>query len=66
MDDKLRYAEAERVTGIRRETLYSMVSRRQIPHIRLGRRLVVFSRAELERWLDAHKVACSTPSKPSR
>lgn len=55
--DKVRYPEAARLLGIPLGTLYSMVSRRQVPHIRLGPRLVVFSKDELETWIDARRVS---------
>ena len=54
-DEKLRYDGAAALTGLKIPTLQSMVCRRQIPHFRLGRRLVVFSKddtatqAELKR-----------------
>jgi excisionase family DNA binding protein len=54
--DKVRYREAGRITGLPVSTLYSMVSRRQVPHIRLGPRLVVFSRTELEAWMSTGRV----------
>jgi hypothetical protein len=31
-------------------------SRRQIPHVRIGRRLVRFSRIDLDRWVQARVV----------
>ena len=51
------YDLAEEVTGLRRGTLHSMVSRRQIPHCRLGPRLILFERGELEAWIQANRVA---------
>lgn len=66
MDDKIRYAAAQTLTGLPIATLYSMVSRKQIPHIRLGPRLVVFSRGELERWLADHRVTCDPRPRPTR
>jgi excisionase family DNA binding protein len=51
MDDMLDYAGAAELTGLARGTLRSMVARRQIPHIRLGARLVRFQRNALEQWL---------------
>ncbi|GEL75283.1 helix-turn-helix transcriptional regulator [Myxococcus virescens] len=56
MDEKVRYDGAAVMTGLKRPTLYAMVSRKQIPHIRLGPRLVVFSRDELEKWMAARRV----------
>ena len=39
--------------SLKKNTLYSMVSRGQIPHIRMGRRLVRFDPKIIERWLDS-------------
>lgn len=50
------YEGAERITGIGRGTLASMVSRRQIPHVRLGKRLVRFDPVELAEWIAARRV----------
>ena len=46
------YDLAQVVTGLKRGTLYALVSRRQIPHRRVTTRLVVFDRDELEAWMD--------------
>lgn len=54
----LSYAEAAELLGIVRNTLYSMVRRKRIPHVRLGSRLVRFRRAELEAWMEARSVKC--------
>lgn len=48
---RVRYAEAARHIGTPEGTLRSMVSRGQVPHIRLSKRLVVFDLAALDRWL---------------
>lgn len=50
------YDLAQEVTGLRRSTLYAMVSRRLIPHIRVGGRLPIFEREVLEAWLDERRV----------
>jgi excisionase family DNA binding protein len=55
-DEHLTYAQTERFINVRLATLYSMVSRHEIPHVRLGRRLVRFSRRALERWLAERTV----------
>lgn len=47
--------------GIPKPTLYSKVSRKEIPHHRISRRLVRFRRAEIETWLQAREVR-SQPS----
>ncbi len=57
--DKGGYTLAVEETGLPLGTLYSMVARQQIPHIRLGPRLVVFSRSELRKWLSANSVVCA-------
>ena len=51
------YEEAAGLLGLHLGTLYSMVSRRQIPHLRLGARLVRFDPVELEAWLSERRVA---------
>ena len=50
------YTLAEEVTGLKRSTLQSKVCREEIPHTRLGKRLVIFSRAELEAWMRERAV----------
>jgi excisionase family DNA binding protein len=55
-DEKLRYDGAAALTGLKVPTLQSMVCRRQIPHYRLGKRLVIFSKAELMAWMSQHRV----------
>lgn len=37
----------------------SMVYRQELPHIRLSERSVRFDRADIDRWLEARKVAAS-------
>ena len=56
-DDKGGYPLAERVTGIKPSTLYSMVHHKQIPHYRIGKRLVVFSAEELQEWMAQRRVS---------
>ena len=56
MDAMLNYAQAAEILGLPVGTLYAMVAKRNIPHIRLGRRLVRFSREALERWVKEHAV----------
>ena len=50
------YDEAAKRLGFALGTLYALVHAGRIPHVRLGKRLVRFSRAELQRWLDSHSV----------
>jgi len=55
------YDEAERITGIARSTLFSMVSRRLIPHHRLSKRLVKFDPRDLRAWIDERRVEVTGP-----
>jgi excisionase family DNA binding protein len=52
----LNYREAARMLGIPVGTLRSMVCRRQIPHIRISPRIVVFDVAALEAWIATRRV----------
>lgn len=55
-DQMMNYTQAAAFLGVKVATLYSMVSRREVPFARLGKRLVRFSRVELANWLAAHTV----------
>jgi len=50
------YAEAAEFIGVTVGTMYSMVARRIVPHHRIGRRLVRFSRDDLRAWLQRNSV----------
>ncbi|MBI3183142.1 MAG: helix-turn-helix domain-containing protein [Myxococcales bacterium] len=68
--EMLNYADAARMIGVPVGTLYSWVGRQQIPHVRLGPRLVRFRRAEIDAWLaQKHvppiEVPASSTSRPS-
>ena len=56
MTPRLNYREAARLLGIPVGTLRSMVCRRQVPHIRISPRIVVFDVAALEEWIAARRV----------
>lgn len=61
--EMLNYPEAARIIGVPIGTLYSWVGRRQIPHVRLGPRLVRFQRCELDAWLaQKHVPAVEQPA----
>lgn len=47
--------QAAEYTGLSPHTVYSMVSQRRIPHIKVGR-LVKFDIVLLQRWIDCHTV----------
>jgi excisionase family DNA binding protein len=42
-------------TGLSVHTLYTMVSQRRIPFVKMGR-LTKFDRYELDRWIQSHTV----------
>jgi excisionase family DNA binding protein len=65
-NDKVGYREASEATGLKGATLYSMVSRKQIPHYRLGKRLVVFSLAELKQWMADRRIPTETGRDEAR
>ena len=50
------YRHAAKVLGLPLGTLYSLVSQRRIPHIRLGPRLVRFRQHDLRVWIAANRV----------
>jgi excisionase family DNA binding protein len=56
MEDLLTYAQASRHLNLKLGTLYALVSQGRVPHVRLGRRLVRFSRTSLDAWLREHAV----------
>ncbi len=61
--DILRYEEVSIIYKFPLNTLYSMVSRREIPHFRLGGRCVRFSRSELDGFFKAHHIDSAQNSK---
>jgi len=55
-DELLTYRDVATLLGVRLGTIYSMVARRQIPFVRVGRRLVRFSKRRTKEWLDTRAV----------
>lgn len=53
----LAYKDAANILGLPLGTLYALVSRRQIPHVRLGKRLVRFDQGQLAAWVSSRCVA---------
>nr|BFD65317.1 hypothetical protein HAGR004_03390 [Bdellovibrio sp. HAGR004] len=45
------YLQVQQMTGLPLGTLYSLVSRKQIPHMRMGTRLVRFNPTEVKKWM---------------
>ena len=57
--------EAARLLRIGRDSLYAAANRGEIPHRRLGRRMI-FSRSALLRWLAVSEVDVANDAQPSR
>jgi excisionase family DNA binding protein len=55
-DEMLTYEQAARLLNLKIGTLYALVAQNRVPHLRLGRRLIRFSRNELIAWLRRHAV----------
>jgi excisionase family DNA binding protein len=47
--------EAAEYLGLAKSTLYTMVSHRRVPFVKMGRR-TKFDRKELDRWVHSHSV----------
>lgn len=60
--EMLNYCDAARMIGVPIGTLYGWVGRRQIPHVRLGPRLVRFRRAEIDEWIEKRRVPALDPA----
>lgn len=60
-DQKLFLANAALLIGTTRFTLRRWVRQGRIAHYRCGRR-IVFSRADLEQFLEAHRVSAAEPA----
>ena len=48
--------EAAKLLHVPRSTLYELVRSRGLPHVRIGRRGLRFTRADLERWVDENSA----------
>lgn len=53
----LTYKQASGFLQIQLGTLYSLVSQRRIPHIRLSNRMVRFRRSDIEKWIANQEVS---------
>jgi len=50
------YKQAAERLAVPIGTLRVMVSRKQVPHVRLGKRIVKFDPVKLDHWIDQHRV----------
>ncbi|MBK6528926.1 MAG: helix-turn-helix domain-containing protein [Deltaproteobacteria bacterium] len=55
------YAFAQSITGIKLNTLYSLVHHHRIPHVRVSGRMVLFQREALTRWMSERAVEVAAP-----
>lgn len=53
----LDYQQAAVKLGVKIGTLRVMVSRKTVPHVRLGKRMVKFDPVALDRWIDSCRVS---------
>ncbi len=60
----LTYKELSRLLAVPTGTLYSLVHREKIPHIRLGRRTVRFDAEEISAWLDQQRCTPGGGTEP--
>lgn len=51
----LTYADVSEMLGIPRSTIAVWVHRKEIPHIRLGKRTVRFLRSDLAEWMSRRR-----------
>ena len=69
MEEPLDINQAARFIGLKKGTLYNMISKKAIPYYKVGRR-VLFRQSELEAWFQKMFVPCSSsprgPGKNSR
>lgn len=64
--DLLNYKEAARMLNVPKGTLYAWVHRREVPFVRLGKRLVRFSRSALHAWLNARAITPAVSAEVGR
>jgi predicted DNA-binding transcriptional regulator AlpA len=60
----LSYRQMHEEYGFAVGTLYGMVNRKQIPHVRLSKRWVMFDRDEIESWLGTKKILTDNSRGP--
>lgn len=58
----LTYPQAAEFLGIPVGSLYALVNRKEISHLRLGKRWVRFRQDDLIKWLNEKSVSVNRPS----
>lgn len=56
LPDRITIDEVCRITGLRKPTIYKMTSTGEIPCFRIGKAKLIFSRAELKKWMEARTI----------
>lgn len=51
------YKQLAEMLGVKVATIYSWVSRRVVPYVRVGPRVVRFRRADIDKWLEERSVS---------
>lgn len=66
MEEPLNVVQAARFLGLKKGTIYNMISRKVIPYHKVGSR-VLFTQAELKVWFQRTSVPCVPwPRKPGK
>ena len=66
MEEPLNVDQAARFLGLKKGTVYNMISRKAIPYHKVGSR-VLFRQAELEAWFESKFIPCvSWPCEPRK
>lgn len=57
INDLMTYEEAAEFLRMAKQTLYNKICQGvNIPHYRLSKKMVLFDRNELEKWLRSHRI----------
>jgi excisionase family DNA binding protein len=62
----LDYSAAAKRLGVPLGTLYALVCRRLIPHVRLGPRFVRFESAALDQWIAERRIGVTEREQPEK
>jgi len=57
MEEPLNVDQAARFLGLKKGTVYNMISRKSLPYHKVGSR-VLFRQAELEAWFESTFIPC--------
>jgi excisionase family DNA binding protein len=54
--ENLNYKQVAELLGVPIGTVYSMVFRQQLPHLRIGPRNVRFVKSEIKSWINSRRI----------